>query len=239
MKKYLLILLVLCSLCFGIKPISIYNSTPAVVLDESGNGNTGDVHGATLGKDGMSFDGITNPVVLNSEYYTSINGTAISFWLNPNNYGGILGWTNAFTHNYILMSGADLHGETIINGDHFYCTYSNVANVWSHYVFIFTNNFFSTYVNGSYYYNAGTGEMTTNLAVNVIGSRQTKDAMYGNIKNFAWYNRVPTSNEVVTLVNAGRNASMDTISTNDLVLFYDFSPDSKPVTINSKPVVVE
>jgi len=75
-------------------------------------------------------------------------------------------------------------------------------------------------INGSY-------TRMQDTAYNVIVGSWANVHANGAFANLSVYSDVITSNEVATLYAAGRDAPADAISTNNLVLFYDFEADKE------------
>ena len=231
MNKLLIILLITSS-CLAVRPISIFNSQPSTVLDKSGNGNDGINHGAVMTPhNGMAFDDCY--ITANSPIIPATDFT-LTAWINPTNY------VIAGTHQYIIgQYAAAQPGRLLWNiqdttgklrlflNDSYYST-TTPSPGWNHVAVKRSGSTITFYLNGL-------PDGTASESVTVYQGGNTTIAglvsfiynrFIGNIGCIRVYNKALTNEQLAKLYN------QEIISTNGLVAFYDFEPDSKPVTIN-------
>jgi hypothetical protein len=201
-----------------------YYSFSGDANDETGNGNDGVVHGATLTEDrfgnpnsAYSFDGSTSYIeVVDGTQFDFTNNMSVSIWINPKQ-------EQAYAASVLSKSHASLSGSSWSFTQHgnnqrlYYFSYQQdvpdslvstgklaAANQWSYYTLIKQNTFLQAYLNGVYVNgNHGTSDIIkTNgdLSFLIGASYGGSDGYFnGTIDDICIYNRALTPEEVSTL----------------------------------------
>ncbi len=201
-----------------------YYSFSGDANDETGNGNDGVVHGATLTEDrfgnpnsAYSFDGSTSYIeVVDGTQFDFTNNMSVSIWINPKQ-------EQAYAASVLSKSHASLSGSSWSFTQHgnnqrlYYFSYQQdildslvsagklaAANQWSYYTLIKQNTFLQVYLNGVYVNgNHGTSDIIkTNgdLSFLIGASYGGSDGYFnGTIDDIRIYNRALTPEEVSTL----------------------------------------
>ncbi len=207
--------------------------------DESGNGNNGNVYGATLTSDRLgnpnkaySFDGISNYILVPNSNSLNITGSeiTISYWLYnqkiDNTQKGISkgGWDVGAGYEFLFSEekGLQLSGS---RGGLQRTDASNISfyNNWVHLVAVFNNGIGAFYINNVKVNAKLNGNQFTTFSSSslplIFGKRSdqnvyAKGYINGKMDDIAIWNRALSENEISSLYNSGINNS-NNISTSN------------------------
>ena len=239
-----ILILGLAGYAFAVPSISVFNSAPEVVLDLSGNGHTGTVVNSFLTTDGMSFDESTSKVNVNqTDIYGGETRTLI-IWFKSFDASSSLdhifydGCNHGAGGVLYIKSGSRVRCRVKANGLVYNkTTYGFKTNEWFMTGYILDGTNCNTIINNQL---SNSGAMTGvyNGSYMSVGGSYNNNALKGDIKQTRIYKRAISTTELTNLYLAGRSAPIDAISTNDLVLFYDFNTSPNPLTIDTHPIGV-
>ena len=246
--KYLLILLTVSAFAFDYPiainghTINLFDSKPATVTDLSDEGNDGTVYGATMTDDGMSFNGVDDYIDVGDIDIYDFHDVNFSLatWVKTDKNGYFIQKAENAGHYYgwrfYINSQGLLDCLTVSPVKHAIGTSIVTNDTWTFAVFTLSNGVGRIYCNGAL--EGTTTEMNpTDKSLPLILGRTSENTAYfeGNLHNTAIYrDKALTPSEITTLYNAGCNASKDVISTNGLVLFYDFDAPERTLTLQEK-----
>jgi len=246
MKKLILILIALPCLALehplsiGGHTLNFYNSEPTEIVDRSGNGNNGTVHGTTLANDGSdnvvgSFDGVDDYITLDSQIVLGTNAT-LCYWANYSGWGtggsgnqSMLFGSSSYPFGtysyysksvntlYYYNSGWLIYAPVVIQLSN-WVYYSWVQNSATETVALYTNGVFVR---------TRPMNVVTNMVLYKFGEGLSAYSYNGKLDNVSGYSKCLDSSEITALYTAGRTASKGAISTNGLVAFYDFNPPDR------------
>jgi gliding motility-associated-like protein len=224
---------------------SVYNVNDSLVLcylfngdanDLSGNGNHGNLFGATLSTDRFGNTGGAYSFNGSSQYIEVPNSTSISspaarlttvFWVQVNgwsnqfgvNYASILSKSNSATNCQYRVSLKDNGVSVINNGKYWDFNGTGISlNTWYHIAVVFNNNTSSYYVNGVYAgQSASPGTFSFNSGNSMYIGRDdpgTTDYFGGKVDELRVFARALSAAEIMQLYNRSftqfANAGIDT-----------------------------
>ncbi len=217
---------------------AISGATSGIAPDDGGNANSYagvslDSTNKILGTYSYDFSGSSSGVVGNSNQSYGISGTAswtISCWIRPHNLSG----NEAIFRKQHADSTADF--EFGANSSNIFCwiegnstnmVSSPANNTWYHLVIRRVSgdkDYF--YVNGAEVANTSTQNSIDDPSGFrwYLGRRKesNNEPFEGNMDEWGIWNRALTTSEITALYNSGNGAKVDSISTTDLVIYWNF-----------------
>lgn len=186
------------------------------VMDDSGNGRTGNVSGATFTPDGISgsaylFDGNDRIVIPQHQFVHGQTQLTFGAWIRPSvsHLGGIIGKTTSGDGVLLLNVGTPdniSYGITRVGSHDLYGQNFSKLQIgsWQHVMVTYDGTIARLYHNGVNITNSATGALLPTISNNVglaVGDSSSSRGWYfrGHIDEARIYNRSLSSNEVSTL----------------------------------------
>jgi hypothetical protein len=190
--------------------------------DESGNGNHGTVHGATLTEDrfgnadsAYEFDGIQSRIKLMKNAMDGLNSLSIGFWLKTNDSGSIksfISGANSSQHNEFLIIHDGPSVFTYLKGNDAGIGHSIINDgIWHYLTITRSSSEIKLYIDGGYdsplWYTAPTGTLTIDTSGLWLGGDQdcvggcweSSQQYDGVLDDIRIYNRALTECEIKSL----------------------------------------